>query len=240
MIMADVMQQLKILQNRHAADTDGGYALVADIRDFSRKLDDLHARLLLREALLQFIVEPHSGMAGVALEVLVQEKATEIGPKLADYLTANKLSQEWQGHLYLALLRLGYKPIEDSAIVHISERLAKGDTTVFPLLAALVHINQTKCMSISADAFANQYEHGTLAKLQGYLSAFVLNCEDIDLMLIAILVERVSERNKDAGWNLASMFLRYVDQTYVRNRLGVDKLAEVRSALCGIRDGGWE
>lgn len=230
MTMVNIAKKLRELDEKHQDDGDGGYALLADVREYRRKLSHEEDRLLQGE-LIRLVEEKDATLRGVALETLVQEWGIGIGQQLADALTRSHPDREWEGHLLLALLRLGYGPIEERAVKYISHRLTAGDRAVFPLVAALAQISKEQCLSIASTAIVNQIAQGNSDKLEGYVPALVRNFVEVDRTMLRSLVIIVGEKDASAGRALGKMLLGYLDRGYVQGDLGPQATSELRELL---------
>jgi hypothetical protein len=230
MTMADIVTKLRVLDVKHQDDGDGGYALLADVREYRRQLPDEEDRLL-REELIRLVEQEDATLRGVALETLVQEWGVDIAQQLAASLSRSRPDAKWEGHLLLALLRLGYRPIGERAVEYVSQRLLTGDRTVFPLVAALARISKEQCLSIASTTIVKEIAQGNSDKLEGYVPAFVRNFTEVDLAMLRMLVLAVREKDASSGRVLANMLLGYLSRSYVQDELGTQVVGQLRESL---------
>ncbi len=226
----EISERLRTLDVLHREVGDGGYALLGEVLEYYRTLDT-HNRNLLRSELLRLVAAQDSTLWGVALEALVQAWQSAISSDLASMLADEHHTGEWEGHVLLALLRLGYRPIAEKAASHIVRQLAMGDDTVLPLLAALSRVDTDKCLYIAARFFVAQFNSGQRSELAGYIPAFVSHFLDVDTMLPARFVERLTAADNEAGRKMAELVREYIGRPYVRKRLGEELARSLENSI---------
>lgn len=230
MTIMNIVKKLRELDEEHQNDGDGGYALLADVRKYRRQLPQEDDRLLRKE-LIRLVEQEHATLRGVALEALVQEWGVDIAEQLAASLYRSRPDVEWEGHLLLALLRLGYRPVEKQAVEYVAQKLLSGDRTALLMVAALARINKEQCLSIASTAIVKEIAHGNSDKLEGYVPAFVRHFADVDLDMLRMLVLAVGKQDASAGRVLANMLLDYLNRSYVQNDLGTQVVGQLRESL---------
>lgn len=228
--MNDIQARLRTLDESHRADGDGGYALVAQVRNYCSELDAEHKRLLRKELLNLVQVQDHT-MWGVALEVLTQEWGRDIAGDIEKLMRESQHDQLWESQALLSLMRLGHQPIADKAIIHIMRRVSADDRTVLPLVAALSRVDSMAAVEISASFLLKLFESGDMDKVSGYVPAFVRHFGDADCSLLKNLLRALAEKNTHAEAKFAEMILKYIDRPYVWQEYGKEYVAVLKKTI---------
>jgi hypothetical protein len=224
--MKSMTEKVRQLDIAHRDDGDGGYALLRHVLEFAKQLQG-NERETLRNELLRLVALRDRTLWGVALEALVPQWKEAISPSLNGLLNEGSQDEEWESHVLLALLRLRYVPVADRAVMHISSRIARGDRTVLPMLAALSGIDAERCLNTAVPFVLDIVRAGQFDKLVGYVPAFVNHFLDNDPQLIMSLIQRLSVRDCGVGRKVGEAFCNYLNRAYVREQIGDARVASL-------------
>ena len=170
-------------------------------------------------------------MRGVALESLVQGWNSEIPTEPYSLLSRENHTDEWEAQILLALLRLGFQPITKRAIAHISKRIAAGDRTVLPLLAALCKPDAEACLNMAVPFLVGLVNSCEVGKLSGYVPAIVNHFLDADPTLLALLVRRIAVRSNEVARETAQLISEYLDRRDVTDRIGEEQVNMLKQSV---------
>jgi hypothetical protein len=204
----------------HRADGDGGYAFVRELRTFLTSLDS-RGRNDLRHVLLGLVIDRDANLWGVALEVLIQEGASEIAPVLEREVRTKAQPIEWQDQVVLALLRIGWKGGADIYRSYVRAALKENRRAILPILAALCRVDPQVCLEIASGYFADKLsEEDQAKKIERYIPAFVRNFVEVAPDLLVGLVRRTKTLQKPAAERLASMINEYLSKPFIVTEIG--------------------
>jgi hypothetical protein len=236
MSVNEISQKLRVLDLSHRDDGDGGYGLLGTVLEYGRSLSGTE-RLTLRRELIRLVDTEDKTMWGVSLEALVQGWSSEVAANLASLLNNSDHSDEWRAHVYLALLRLQYKPIAKQAATYIAKRISARDRTVLPLVAALSKVDPEACLQMAAPFLVDIVIRGHSDKLIGYMPAIVNHLLDADPNLLVMLVKAISVRDKDVAARIAQLMSEYLDKPYIVKRFSQSARDVLTNQLRAACDG---
>jgi hypothetical protein len=200
------------------------------VLEYARSLMGNDKDLLGRE-LVRLVGAKEGRIWSVALESLVQGWGSEISSQLASLLSREKHTDQWEAQILFALVRLRFHPIAKRAIAHISRRIAAGDRTVIPLLAALCHVDTEACLDMEVPFIVGLINIGHIQQLSGYIPAIVNHFLDADSNLVALLVCRIAARNHAVAIEFAGLISEYLDRQYVIARRGDDQVRMLKQQV---------
>jgi hypothetical protein len=232
---SEAHKRLLRLNREHAADRDGGYALVEAIRRAEGELSP-GDRAVLAEALGDLVRGEHPQLWGVALEALVQaadrDQVVPLGPEIA----SPTRSDDWKDNVVLGLLRLGEGRLHGPIVAHVRSSLENERKLTIPILAALCRIDRETCLELAVEFFEDAHAKGR--KIDGFIPAFARNFIAVDEALLGELVHRLRARRVEAGESLAASFDAYVSKPWMLEELGSERVERLRSGLRAERTRG--
>jgi hypothetical protein len=231
-VNSETISRLRILEAQHRSDVDGGYALVASIREWANTLDP-DSRNELRTILLKCVLNEDADMWGVALETLVHvgdDRVTEI---LFNGLGKKSTSDQWTRDVILALLRLGYAPVATVALELTRTRLFQNrQRNVLPVLAATCRVDREGCLAVASSYFASALTSPKDAEVhRGYISVIVSHFLDVDEGLLRELIQRTKTMNSNSATRLVGLFEEYLTRPYLVDRIGVARASALRQQI---------
>ena len=221
-----------MLEAQHRSDVDGGYALVASIREWANTLDP-DSRNELQTILLKCVLNEDADMWGVALETLVHVGDDRITETLFNGLGRKSTSDQWPRDVFLALLRLGYAPVATQALEFAKTRLFQDrQTNVLPVLAAICKVDREGCLTVASSYFANALKSPeSTEEHRGYIPAIVSNFLDVDEGLLRELIQRTKTMNRNSATRLVELLEEYLMRPYFIDEVGVVRASALRQQI---------
>ena len=231
---ADIIKALYEIQMSHRDDGDGGYSLVASIRQWiltqsSAKKTDIYMALIS-------LVQNVDPLWGVALEVLSQERSQHAAEWLIKIVPRNKNSQEWNDNVVLTLIRMRYQEGADFFTRYISEALASqvGDkrTLAVMMLASFCHISKDRCVDLAALYYGMHLTSPESASGHSWTTpAFTAHFAEIDDQLFGDVIRRTRNVNVEAAVWLKTLFNEHLDKPFVLRKLGAARVAHIHDVI---------
>lgn len=218
------------LRQEHASDRDGGYALVAALKQTHESLDPQSAPLFV-EILVDIVRVQEPEIAAVALETLVQMGAIEAVASVAGELIRTIRDEGRKDYLVLGLLRLGQGQIAALIFEHIRSSLADPRPLTVPIIAELCRSDRNAGLDISCEYFERALAGGQSDSVEGSIAAFVRNFVAIDERLLPELVRMVRVRMPQTGQWLAKRVADYLSKPWMVEELGGERCASIRAKI---------
>ena len=230
-----IMEVLHELQREHYNDGDGGYILVASIRQWIGRQSP-EERVEIYEVLLAVVQDTRPSLRGVALEVLTQQRSRHAASRLLSMVLQSKASQEWDDQVVLALIRMRYREGADFYLRYISEGLAEqvGDKRVgiVMMLAAFCRINREACIDLASLYYGTHLtSEKAVAEYSWAIPAFTRCFADVDKQLFAEIIRETRKVNAEAAVRLKNLFDEHLKKAFVIREFGLTWIMHVRNLL---------
>lgn len=223
-------RQVRALAASHAADRDGGYALIDDLTELLGKASG-QQKHELEAFLLDLVLTRDPSLWAVALEALVEGNAQATAAALYESLHDNQPA-EWRQLVTHALIRMGYRPGRQAYLRYIGEELRHGEPSALPLLASFARLDANTSLEIAAGYFADALaDEREVARVKGYLPAIVRAFAEIDPELAGRLVEATGSRRAAAGERLRELVGEYLAKGFVEPELGRTAVLSMRRSI---------
>lgn len=228
----DVFQNLYALRDARSGDGDGGYGFVRTIREWAASLNADQRRLFWK-VLVHLVRRRNSrrgiAFAGPALEVIAQERPVEAAEALMAFLKVEDLSEAERDALVFTLVRLRSKRSAEM-YGHISHALQDGRKAALPIAAAFIHVDQTRCLEMSAVYFSRMLTTTHIVEQhRSYISAFVRNFLYVKESLLQDLVSRTASISLRSSEQLASLIAENLSEPWMLRELGMSRAMALRS-----------
>lgn len=232
----DARTRIRRLNDEHAGDHDGGYALVEALRRAREEVAP-EGRAAFAAALADLVRAPDEQLWAVALEALIQSGETEEVASFGDQIADSSRDDGWKDHIALGLLRLGQRQFRDRIVEHVRVSLEEPRHLTVPIVAALSRIDRDTCLEMSGTYFANAHASGRSQDVEGFVPAFVRNFLAVDDHLLSELARRVVAREPAAGRWLVRSFSEYLSKPWMLKDLGDERSARIRAELASVAKG---
>jgi hypothetical protein len=218
----EVQELIRRLNGEHQDDHDGGYALVAALKD-ARDAVEPDEREFFTESLADLVKDKDPELWAVALEALVQLGESQAVASLGDEVTESTQDERWKDYVVLGLLRLGQGRFRDPILEHVGASMANPRPLTLPIIAALCRIDREACLEIASKYFADAHRRGNVRELEGFVPAFVRNFVAVDDQLLAEFVRRLVTREPEVGRWLARSLSDYLAKPWIMQELGNER-----------------
>jgi hypothetical protein len=215
----EIRALVRQLSQKHKDDGDGGYALVAVLKQAREGLDPQSQGEFV-QLLAEFVRMQDPELWAVALEALVQLGQSEHVSLLATELLESVPDEGRKDYVVLGLLRLSSGNIVEPVLQHIREALRKPRSLTMSMTAALCKVDRELGLDLAADFFVANSGNAAGSDIPGQVAALVRNLVQIQEQLVPELVRRVIVRNPDAGRWLATCIRSYLSQPWMVEDLG--------------------
>jgi hypothetical protein len=227
---------IRRLNDEHAGDHDGGYALVEALKRASEEVGP-ESRARFAAALADFVRVQDEQLWAVALEALVQLGESQEVASLGNEITTSTRDDKWKDYIALGLLRLGQRQFREPILEHVRASLGTPRHLTVPIVAALSRIDRDTCLEISGKYFADAHSRGRSDDVEGFVPAFVRNFVSVDEQLLSELVRTVVAREPEAGRWVARALSDYVSKPWMLQELGEERSARIRAEIAAAANG---
>lgn len=219
MVREEIRALVRQLSQEHKNDSDGGYALVAELKQARSQLDT-EGQSEFVQLLAEFVQSQDPELWAVALETLVQLGQSEHVAKLAAELLESVPDEGRKDYVVLGLLRLSLGKVVEPVVQHIRDSLSKPRPLTMSMTAALCKVEPEVGIDLAVSYFLTNHGGSAGPDVPGQIAALVRNLVEIQEQLLPELVRRVIVRKPDAGRWLATSIREYLAQPWMVEDLG--------------------